>query len=388
MTIPNQRGCLVDFNRLGNGPQTITAIIVDHEAHIATDDISVTVVDEPFATFDATFDDVHLHFDLTETGTVIPSGFTQAGTLWLCSHVGERYGSNSQIPWEPAFDSLMLVMALPQLNEGLLHDETYMQHSPSDFGGVQPSTTQTPVRWSYIQCCCISMNLNSSGQSEGTYDGAKRNLGAIANCDARAKTFAIGFAFEVELTLGYIASETGGDCSWGQDAKGTRVFSTGTCKNATDACVAAKTDTITKKHNGVNYPFTGDTGGGFGNDGHGPKTGGSVGGRNRGYRDQSGLPGKDKVKKAGKAEGTTRWWDWPAEFGSLANRQCVRDHAQNSFFAVAEPPCNSEMPCCLMWNIEWDVTICMKQNGCVVTQTTPPTLTPITPAGGCPALAP
>ncbi|MBI5058604.1 hypothetical protein HZB60_02345 [candidate division KSB1 bacterium] len=378
-------GTRVDFNDLGNGPHVITATVVDDSGYSHLSSVLVNVVDAPYATFTATYDPGPRQFRVTEAATVIPAGFAQTGTLWLCSHVGERYGPAITLNWEPAFDSLMIVKPLPQVNDGLLYEPNYWFRAADENGGLQPRSEQTPVTLTHIRCCCVELTLKTAGQADGSYSGFSGVLGAVVNCSARSNTFEVGFGFETKRKLRLEYSETPGECTWGQDAKGTRYFDTGVCKNNT--CTIVKQDTITKKHKGVKYPFTDSTTDGFGNDGYGKKGVGKSDGRNRGPRDERGMPGRDKVKKTGKAEGTITSYDWPGDTGKLLNKQCARDNAQNRFFSRVDPPCDAGLPCCLMWDISWDVTFCMGQNSCTITQTVPPTLTMVPTPEGCPALA-
>ncbi len=395
-SLMQQFGTFSNLSRLGSGARIITASIVDHSGDTYAPAVTVYPVEMPYANFTATYDSLDQIFTLTETGTVIPGGSAQVSTLWRFSHVGERYGPVVRVPWSPDFDSLMIVFADPQVNNPPLYTDDIPQMNPEENGGLQPETQQTPVEWRYIACCCVDMILSySADPSDGNYSksGYKGKRGPLMTCDANGN-FEIGLAFEVQVNYEWRFAPAPGSCTCGQDAKGTRVISTGKCSNENHACTVTKVDTVCKFNEArprIRYCYSASPDTGFGNDGFGPADMlGQTEGRNRGPRDAAGMKGgRERARKEGKASGNTRWYDPAMEKGKLGVNECIRVEAQNMFFARADPSCDSEMPCCIMWETSWDVTICRSEDGCHVAPGPAPVLTPLTPpAGGCPALKP
>ncbi len=389
----SEYGTFANLSGLGNGPREITATVTDHSGTVYEHSVTVAVTAMPYATFTATYDSVNRRYTVTESGTVLPSGSTQIGTLWRFSHVAERYGPTVTVPWSPDFDSLMIVYCDPQVDHPPVYADDQTHALPGENGGLQPKTEQTPVTWNYIKCCCKEIVLNSGpGESDVKYKGQKGRLGPIAECDAGG-SYTIGFAFSVSATYTFELAPAPSNCTCGQDAKGTRVISTGNCSESSHTCAVTKIDTVCKFNDArptVRYCYS-DTNDGFGNDGFGPADMiGQTEGRNRGPRDGTGLKGgRVAARKTGKAEGTTQWYDPALEYGKLGKNSCIHDVAHNKFFARADPSCNAEMPCCILWETAWDVSICRDENGCHVAAGPPPTITPLpVPAGGCPALAP
>jgi hypothetical protein len=391
--LQSDRGTYYDLTSLGTGAHTITATVLNRQGSEVSTSIAVNSVQSPYATFTATYDSTHRIFTLSEAGTVIPSGSAQTATLWRFSHVGERYGPAVTIPWSPDFDSLMIVWADPKVDHPPVYADDPPPTAPEENGGVTPKSEQAPVKWRYMRCCCRDMTLNYSAGETEPYKNGKGKRGPIVTCDAKSGYFEIGFGVEVTINYDWILSEAPGECTQGQDAKGTRTISTGTCSNQDHSCTTTSTEIRCKfkvGHPETQYCYS-TTDDGFGDDGFGmAEQIGHTDGRNRGpSRDQSKLrPDIKKVRTAGKASGVSRWFDPAVESGTLAINHCIHDVAQNKFFARADPPCDSEMPCCLMWGTAWDVTLCKTEDVCFATPA-PPTLDPITPPdGGCPALAP
>ncbi len=376
------RGCEYDFSALGDGSHLVTASLVDRQGRTWVSNINVNVVQEPYATYDAVWNPARGIFVMQTQGVTSPSPI--ADFLWLSSHVNERYGSETTIEWYPDFDSLTIVKVIPQLASDLvMWNPDYWFHVPGETAGVQPAPEGTTQPITQIGCCCEELTISTAGDAEGQYGGNRGKLGPIVECLPSGQ-YTVAFGFEVNITLR--CDVEGASFQQGQDAKGTRTISTGTCKSG----FVCELKDSTRRYQNDNEAHAFD--GTYGNDGNGVIEKGKSP-RNRGYRDESDRPGNPKRRNP-RATGVTRWYDYPGETINrddrpLSQHGCVNLRGDNSFRVQATPPCDAAEPCCKEFETHYNVTLCKRQGICEPTSHTAPYMTePTTPEGGCPPLAP
>ena len=271
---------------------------------------------------------------------------------WNISTAGERFGSSINFEYKPTSDSLSVMEVQAATRDPL--DKTLTNGSanstccslPTDGGAAEPVADNAKVPKDMIRCCCASIEIDTVGDSKGNYNKEPhRRLGAVVTC--HNLDWEVAFYFEVELHIYYIKASPL-DCTWGQDAKGDRVFQFGKCTHHDSVFVAdvpANPDPAVrhKQYNGTNYPHDGAN---YGNDD---------------YRHDRGWPyvdDKDKVKK-----GIVRWFDTPGgnqdNPGKRLRGKALHFQQNDSFFIRADPQCAPEdFLCCKSWNIKSDMTFC------------------------------
>jgi hypothetical protein len=323
----SRRMSCIDFREVSSGPATIHAVVVDKHNRVFEDMCYVTVFNSGFPDFDAQYDSILQRFSL-DTLNIAVDPQTIREIYWPTSTAGERYGGHITFDWDTTRDSVTVVLPFTILDGKILNEEGIGIHNnDTNKVAVVPKQAEPAVEKRMLGQCCESVAIT---------------LGEIIHTCTRVQ-HKIDVGVKVEFTYRNVEERTATP-THGQDAKGDRVYTKGTCtKDAQDSVVFTPNPstpevpnpvTVHKRHNNTNYPYGGTE---WGND------------------DYRGGEAKWDIN-----HNRLSWGDSPDDPVWRVKGQASRIVSHNKFKVWARPKCPelANGACCKTFEINWDVVCC------------------------------